>query len=1277
MSGSLPYYPPTGTGPLPYSYGPQPTGYGSSNASSYGPTGTAPGPYPSISVSPVSANSSNATCGGGATLNVLHASLDWWWTATYVYAVSTFSIQLNSNDSATGWTLLPATTPFNVTSALAEATYSSTPYFNTYVNSTLYDFTYYTTPTPVAAATTIVTQTGVVPVNATSGTGQIPDLATTPAPASIVIPESGGVFATGTPFVYFSAYEIIQGVQSTQVNGSVGCVTTTATYQMTAPFSFEYTGIEVNGSLEVGADVTGDVNPAFLGIVNETGATAGSWVAAPTVAVVVEEVYAAEIVAAAHTEISQSVLITPTPTLPTFLSETLASSSGGSLLSLVSLTAHVESTETFLVVPTPTVTTPATAVEVLTLSGLRFTGQKTFIVHIESTVSTLILPTPTDVGTFTTSLDGETVTATALDDTTPTSGGGSGPAGALNGGGSSFVIIPFVAHQESTEITLDVPVPATQTLLTTTIGGTVITATALSDVQSPAPTTAAGGGGASGLVSAILSVIGGSSASPTLNALSVLKSAEQTNLPSPNTVNNVGSGSQPSEGSSPAGSTSGGSQSAGGASPPNNAGSNNSPSQNAGSSVVAPIGGTPVTIAPNAPVVVGTNTIFPGAPATTISGTPVSVGTGGVVIGGTTHSFAPSATLGGQVTAGAGSSSSPQAPVITLGGSTITANPAPSFVIGGQTVVPGGAPITVSGTVISAAPSGTAIVIGGSTVPISGAITASTVFTVNGVPVTANPTPAFSVGNGQTLQAGGSAVTAGGSTFSLGTSGGSTFVVVNGVTSTLPSSGAASLIPLITVGSTTYTANAATEYNFGPGETLTPGGTVVVSGTTISLGSSASSVVVNGVTQALSPPGITAAPDVTVGGTAYAPSGGSTYDIGGSILTPGGVITVSGTTISLASSGSGVVINGVTQTFGSSGSQTDAPVLTIAGTTYTANSGSSYLINGQTLTAGGTVTLPGGTTLSLASGASDLVINGATSTIPNAQATITAPPVLTVDGQTFAASGGSSYVISGQTLSPGGAITFSGASGLETVSLASNGASAVVVQGGVISTEVLRAASSAPALTIDGQTYSAVSGASGATYVVDGQTLTPGGTITVSGPNGVETVSLDSAGTAIVDVQNGKTTTSAIAGAGAQQTNAPVLTIDGETFTPLPGSGTSYLIDGQTLTPGGMITEVIGGHTFVISLSPSATILLIEEEGPNGKITATQTETLFPGTKIGTMYMTEGGGSTGRSTGSAEASSTGGSGGAAAGLQGAASSNAISLAGICGAFGSLALAIWL
>lgn len=92
-------------------------------------------------------------------------------------------------------------------------------------------------------------------------------------------------------------------------------------------------------------------------------------------------------------------------------------------------------------------------------------------------------------------------------------------------------------------------------------------------------------------------------------------------------------------------------------------------------------------------------------PAITVSGTPISLATSlaTIVIGTSAIPInVPVTTV----------------PVITVNGSTITENTAGDFVIGTQTLMPGGPPITTAGTSIFFGPAGTNVVVGTSTLGI-------------------------------------------------------------------------------------------------------------------------------------------------------------------------------------------------------------------------------------------------------------------------------------------------------------------------------------------------------------------------------------------------------------------------------------------------------------------------------------------------------------------------------------------------------------------------------
>ncbi|KAH7093603.1 hypothetical protein FB567DRAFT_177279 [Paraphoma chrysanthemicola] len=411
---------------------------------------------------------------------------------------------------------------------------------------------------------------------------------------------------------------------------------------------------------------------------------------------------------------------------------------------------------------------------------------------------------------------------------------------------------------------------------------------------------------------------------------------------------------------------------------------------------VGNIGTIPVVIGPLSVVVVGTQTLQPGGPAVVVGGvTPVSLvpAATAIVVGGTNTVLLPPVLSPAQQPAR-------PPPVITIGSSTLTPNAATQFFIApGQTLTPGGI-ATVDGTVVSLAPSASFIVIGGSTqilpvpAPAVGPVaTSPPQIVVGGTTVVALPQggsnnnqnngqnnvgsgPTFVVG-GQTLSPGGQAITVSGSTLSLVPGGSS--VVINGVTSAVANPPIVVPQPVITIGSDVFTPASGSGSTFViADQTLTPGGQVTVSGTVVSLAPSASFVVVNGVTSTFANPAaqITNAPVLTIGNGIFRPlpGTGTSYLVGSSTLTPGGVVVVADTTISLAPGATALVINGRTTLLTQSNQPvvTNAPLLTIGSQTYTAISGTTFVIGGQTLTPGGTITVDG-TTISLAPGATQLV----------------------------------------------------------------------------------------------------------------------------------------------------------------------------------------------------------------------------------------------------------------------------------------------------------------
>ncbi|KAI7691991.1 hypothetical protein KC322_g11079, partial [Hortaea werneckii] len=1189
---------------------------------------------------------------------------------------------------------------------------------------------------------------------------------------------STGAFSAGTPFVYFSQYEIMSKYNSTR-NGSVRCAETTSRYNMTSPFGFAYTGGDVNGQKLVGEGVIGDVNPDFLKIVNVSNAVAGNWVAKPTVAVVQQRIFVAQAVLAAFTESPLRTLATPEPTLPDYVPLVPSTTDGGSGGKPTGGGGggRVESSAESLAVPGSPATTkeptktsaPGSKEDSDTGSGAGSNSGSNSNDGSESgsnsgsndnnssgsgsgsnSGSNDNNGSGSGSGSNSGSSDengsGSSSGSNSGSGDSNGSGSGSGSDSGSNGndgsgsgsasnsndgngsgsddnsgsnpnggaavGGSSSsddggntVVMPFVADGETGQITLNIPVEPTQTVVTAAFQGQRVTATALSVAQDEGPPSPSPGPNVGNLVSAVESAA--QPAKPT-NALDVFNSAA-----------NQGDGKADDEAVASAimagigGSAAGGAAQSGGQD-----GSGSGSSQDGGNS-----GNNDGSSSS------GSNSGSDSQGASDSSGGSSSPdgsaqgqsGSGGSQAGSGTESGSSSGSSNGQAPFAA--------PILSFGDSTITAGPTPAVVFGGQTAFPGGDAIVQNGRTISLAQRGNALVVDGSTVSLAaGSLASSTVLDVNGVSVTASPEQVFNV-DGQRLAAGGSAITVDGTTISVVSDGSA--AVINGQTRNLQmttmgasesnageqqAQGAAANIPLITVGSQTFTANAATQFSLASGATLTPGGVVTFDGTTVSLAGDASQVVVNGQRTELDAPRLTPAPMVTLDGTVYKANPGSTFDINGSILTPGGVITSDGTRISLAPGASAIVVDGKTTSLRSGGPQTTpasneasitaAPVLPVDGDrVQPQGQGATYVISGQTLTPGGAITYTNENgekeTLSLNSPANQLVsvIDGTTrsTNLPNAAAmsTITAPPVLNVNGMGYAANGGTSYVISGQTLTPGGAITITNSAGeAETLSL--NSAANELYTGieGTTATSMIAGvgamSTGAPVLTIDGQTYTANSydSGSGPTYVISGQTLTRGGEVTLSGTNGegMETVSLDSAGTAIEIISDGQTSTSTIPDAyEVMPTAAPVLTINGETFTAI-NNGATYIISGKTLTPNEAETVTISGRTFVVSLAPQASLLVISSENGNGQVTATSYETLFPVQMTGGV-VTNTVGMDGGGNGGAVTRTSMGPGASATGsntpeeydpsLQNSGSSLAVQITGFAVAGGSLVLAVFL
>jgi hypothetical protein len=674
------------------------------------------------------------------------------------------------------------------------------------------------------------------------------------------------------------------------------------------------------------------------------------------------------------------------------------------------------------------------------------------------------------------------------------------------------------------------------------------------------------------------------------------------------------------------------------------------------------VGGQPSTISNSPttanPVVVGSVTLSPAAvPAATasspvyvVSGNTLSIG-GSVTVGtGAAQTIVALSTnqagntvlnVGGQTST---LSNSPNTVAPVVAGS-ITLTPAsssptsPQFIVSGQILSVEGSITLGSGasqTIIvltTNAAGATVLNAGGqlSTLASQQATSAPLVVAGTTLSPVAGSSGVFSIA-GTTLSVGGSATLGIGSpsttVLALSTdNAGHTVLVSNGQSSTL-SAPSVTPAPSLVLFGTSITANSPSSANQGfivSGQTLTVGGTVILgsgaSATTLALQTDTAGhtvLVSNGVSSTISASITTAAP-VIIGGQTITPEGSLSasangFVVDGQTLTVGGSITigsgVSATTLALQTDSAGntvVVSNGVSSTI--SVAATGRAPLVIGGQTITAaatlpTSAAGFVVAGQTLTVGGSITIGSGssaTTLALQTdfaGHTIIVSNGHSSQLGTLTAGL-AP--LTIDGQTLGATtlsnGIVGFVVAGQTLTLGGAIEIGTGSSATVLALVTDSAGHTLIVSNGHTSEI--PTTTTPSIVIAGQTIEATalpSGGSG--FVVAGQTLSEGGSITVSGT--LFTLTTDAAGHTVL-VSNAHSSMI------PNQVNASPLTIEGQTITPtnLPyGMGQGYIIDGQTLTPGGSVT--ISGTTFTLTVDPEGNTVLVN----NGKTSTVPTSSM-------------------------------------------------------------------
>ena len=363
---------------------------------------------------------------------------------------------------------------------------------------------------------------------------------------------------------------------------------------------------------------------------------------------------------------------------------------------------------------------------------------------------------------------------------------------------------------------------------------------------------------------------------------------------------------------------------------------------------------------------------------------------------------------------------------------------------------------------------------------------------------------------------------------------------------------------------TTVQPDASTQYDLPGIGKVRPGGSPITTASVIySLAPSGSELISNGIPSAISPVADVSEPAQhplvsTVNGKVYTADASSNLMIEGQTLAPGSTaITVSGTPIRLAAGASQAIVGGSTVANYPAGitpapGAGSIPALTFAGSTYSADSLGQLVVEQQTLTPGAAITVSG-TQISLAAPENTAVIGSSIELLALNGAITTA--ILTFDGSTFTADASSEFIIGAQTLASGGSIEVSG-----TPILYPAGASAITIGTNSLPLSFDTISSGVqPLITFDGSTFTADASSD---FTINGQTLTPGGNIDVSGTP----ISYPSAGTAALI----GTSTEPFSFATVTGADTPVITFDGSTYT--ADASSDFIIDGQTLSPGSVIT---------------------------------------------------------------------------------------------------------
>lgn len=409
-----------------------------------------------------------------------------------------------------------------------------------------------------------------------------------------------------------------------------------------------------------------------------------------------------------------------------------------------------------------------------------------------------------------------------------------------------------------------------------------------------------------------------------------------------------------------------------------------------------------------------------------IGGQTLSPGGSTILVNGAPYSLAPAAAPAPSIAGNLGAVTSSGNPVLTINGKAYTADSASQYVIGSQTLIPGGPTVTINNVPYSLPSNPTAVISGGQTIAFGPKNTAgpdvlppariagargsnnpSRSYTVAGVVMIGNPS-SLVVGS-TTLTPGSPPLITSSHTFSIAAGGALVFDVTTTIlpaddsATGAPGSGNNELSQIYSVDGMQLTKYANTLAVDGkalaPGSppliifshtfSLINGDVLVVDGRTSTLGSGKSNILTDNVAtnptmEAPGSDGDSRSQTYTVAGIAITGSPNA-MTVGGMTLTPGAPpITASGHILSLATGGT-LVVDGSTATLASGAvGSTIGPSSNNSPQTYTVNgvlitgNPSALVVDGKTLTPGSPPISVSGHICSMATGGALIVDDSTT-----------------------------------------------------------------------------------------------------------------------------------------------------------------------------------------------------------------------------------------------------------------------------------------------------------